>query len=70
MVYCSMCVHGKQEIDEKGVSKSQLALDFLSPLPRISNPVFKCDLDGTDHLGIHSCDKGKSRSLTWKDMFR
>ncbi|NLB74859.1 MAG: hypothetical protein GX799_00105 [Crenarchaeota archaeon] len=70
MVYCGKCVYGKQEIDEKGIPKSQLALDFLSPLPKISNPCYKCDLDGKTRFGIDGCDKGKSRAFTWKDMFR
>lgn len=69
MVYCGKCVYGKQEIDEKGISKSKVALSFLG-VPLLHNPIFKCDLDGKNRFGVDGCDKGKSGSFSWKDAFR
>lgn len=68
MVYCGKCVYGKQEIDEKGITKSNVALGMLGF--HIRNPVFKCELDEKNRLGADGCEKGKSRPFTWKDAFR
>jgi hypothetical protein len=68
MVYCGECAHGKQKIDEKGITTTDAIIGVFGV--HVNNPVFKCELDGKNRLGIESCDKGEKRPFSWKDLFR